>query len=95
MIVSCEMARMSMKMHAYFREKLIIGTGRMDDLAKFIPTFASKRGITENDLDIPKITIEDIGTEFKRFFYFHFSPTLVYRDNYVRSRKIRIKFVLK
>jgi hypothetical protein len=85
MIVSCEMARMSMKMHAYFREKISIGTGIHDDFAKFIPNWAKKRGITENDLDLPKITIEDFGTEIKRFVYFHFAPTLIYRDNYVRS----------
>lgn len=27
--------------------------------------------------------------------YFHFSPTLVYRDTYVRTKSIRIKFIIK
>ena len=33
--------------------------------------------------------------EFKRYFYFFFSPTLVYRDSYVRSRGFNMDHFLK
>jgi hypothetical protein len=37
LIVTAEMARLSMKMHAYFREKIVNGLGKYDDVANFIP----------------------------------------------------------
>ncbi len=37
MILTAEMARMSMKMHAYFREKIVNGINRDGEIAKFIP----------------------------------------------------------
>lgn len=37
MILTAEMARMSMKMHAYFREKMVNGINRDGEIAKFIP----------------------------------------------------------
>jgi hypothetical protein len=37
MILTAEMARMSMKMHAYFREKMVNGINREGEIAKFIP----------------------------------------------------------
>ena len=44
MIVTAEMARMSMKVHAYFREKLINGINKDGEIAKFIPQWAKKMG---------------------------------------------------
>lgn len=88
MIVVCEMARMSMKMHAYIREKMLYG--RKDKVyGEFIPEWAKKMGVEMADLDLPTITIESLSVEAKRFGYFFFVPTLVYRDTYVRSRSIR------
>lgn len=95
MIVSCEMARMSMKTHAYFREKVVIGCKLHLEFAKFIPGWAKRRGQKESDLDLPEIDVQDLWTEYKRFLYYHFSPTLVYRDSYVRTKHIRFDFVIK
>ena len=95
LILSSEMARTSMKMHAYFREKLVLGRGGPTEMGKYIPPYAAKIGVTEKDLDIPKITVEDLYTELKRYVYFYFAPTLVYRDEYVRNRKIRYQFLFK
>lgn len=96
MIISCEMARMSMKIHAYFREKMVFAKSRKNDaIANYIPDWAAKRGITIDDLDKPDIDIRGIGTELKRFLYFFFVPTLVYRDKYIQTKRIRIHFVLQ
>jgi hypothetical protein len=84
-----------MKMHAYLREKLVNGRKNNEDISDFIPDWAIKEGVTVDDIDKPSITIEGMGKEIKRFAYFFFVPTLIYRDTYVRSRKIRIDFVIK
>lgn len=82
-VVTCEMARMSMKMHSYLREKLMFGNGP-NDYATFIPDNLVKKGMTVENLYIPSITIEDLGTELKRFMFFFLCPTLIYRDSYPR-----------
>lgn len=63
MIVSCEMARISMKIHAYFREKMINALYREGEIALFIPDWAKKLGTIIEDLDQPAITIEGFSTE--------------------------------
>jgi sterol O-acyltransferase len=75
------MARFSMKQHAYFREKLLYGIPG-NPYATFIPEFLN--GITEGDLNSPTITIEGLRTEFRRYMYYSFAPTLIYRDEYPR-----------
>jgi hypothetical protein len=42
MVVSCEMARMSMKMHAYFREKMLYGRKGNEEYGNFIPDWAKR-----------------------------------------------------
>lgn len=42
LIVSCEMARISMKAHSYFMEKLLHGIMKGSDIEKFIPHWAAK-----------------------------------------------------
>lgn len=91
MIVSCEMARVSMKMHAYFREKIVNGLERNGDIALFIPEWAKKQGVKIEDIDQPDITVESITTELRRFGYFFLAPTLVYRDTYARTKAFRMK----
>jgi len=83
LVVTCEMARMSMTMHSYLREKLLFGNGP-NEYATYIHPSMAKKGITVENLNIPKITIEDPITELKRFFFYFFSPTLIYRDSYPR-----------
>lgn len=95
LVVSCEMARMSMKLHSYFREKLIHGILQNPEIEKFIPEWAQKQGLTEQDLNTPDIRIRSLKEELCCYLYFHFSPTLIYRDYYPRSRHIRINFLMK
>ena len=52
------MARVSMKMHAYLREKVVNGMVEYGDVALFIPEWAKKQGVKVEDLDQPHITIE-------------------------------------
>lgn len=96
MIVACEMARMSMKMHAYFREKLLFAKEFHNEYyADFIPDWALKKGITVEDLDKPNINVGTFTQECKRMTYFFFVPTLIYRDTYVYTKKIRWNFAIK
>ena len=37
LIITAEMARLSMKIHAYYREKVVNGIRKYDDVANFIP----------------------------------------------------------
>ena len=80
LILTCEMARFGMKIHAYYREKLLYG--RENEYRHYIPEFVQKRGITSDDLNIPNITVGSFFTELRRFNFFIFIPTLVYRDEY-------------
>mmetsp|Transcript_31918 Transcript_31918/g.28276 ORF Transcript_31918/g.28276 Transcript_31918/m.28276 type:complete len:226 (+) Transcript_31918:785-1462(+) len=80
------MARFAMKIHAYFREKLLHCTP--NQYLKFIPSFAKKRGVTFKDLNMPKITKSSLWTELKLFNYFLWIPTLVYRDEYPKRHKV-------
>ena len=95
MIVSCEMARVSMKTHAYFREKLILGLKMNENMAKFLPEWAKRKGIKITDIDEPNIEVGSFSTEMKRFVFFFFAPTLVYRDEYVRTKEIRFNMLIK
>lgn len=93
-IITMEMARISMKMHSYFREKMLFGIPN-NHYALYIPPSLKSKGITIEDLHLPLITIEDEFTELKRFIYFFFAPTLIYRDAYPRlASRIRWKCVL-
>jgi hypothetical protein len=53
--------------------------------ATFIPEYAARQGVTLLHVHPPHITIENVNTEISRFGFFHFSPTLIYRDSYPRS----------
>ena len=92
MIILCESTRISFKVHSYFRNKLLYGIE--NKYATFLTPDAKKRGITEKDLNIPKITIADFSTEIKRYSYFLLCPTLVYRDEYPKRANRNIKFIL-
>ena len=54
------MARSSMKMHAYFREKMLNAMYREGSVARFIPEWAKKNGVKLEDIDQPNITIESM-----------------------------------
>ena len=96
-IVSCECVRISMKFHAYFRDKLLFGRPKNQGAlayAEFIPERARLAGATVEDLRLPQITIEGLWSELWRFGYFFVCPSLVYRDRFLRSRHIRMGYVL-
>ena len=50
-IVSCEMVRICMKMHSYFREKLM--NAQPNEWALYIPPHMLKQGVTVEDLNLP------------------------------------------
>lgn len=52
-VTSAEMARVSMKIHGYFREKIINGLNKDGPIALFIPSWAQKMGVKVEDLDQP------------------------------------------
>ena len=83
LIIQVEMCRISMKIHSYFREKMLFGMG-YGEYSTFIPENLKKRGVTIKDLSLPEMNVMDIWTEIKRFTFFFFSPTLIYRDSYPR-----------
>lgn len=80
-VVNCEMARLSMKMHSYLREKLLYGTGD-NDYKDYMPDVLQKRGFTTKDLKNPIIEILSIPVETGRWLMFNFCPTLIYRDSF-------------
>ena len=82
------MVRMSLKMHSYLREKLLFANGK-NEYASFIPESLLKKGVTLEYLNIPNITISDIHTEYQRYLYFFFAPTLIFRDTYPRIQSSR------
>ena len=59
------MARMSLKIHSYLREKLLFGNGK-NEYSEFFPESLKKKGVTLDCLNIPVITIENLNTEFHR-----------------------------
>ncbi len=83
-IIGCELARTSLKIHAYFREKMLFGFANMNKLyVEFKP-----KNVTEAPV-VPCIDIKDFQTEFFRYLYFLFCPSLIYRDKYPRLRSVR------
>ena len=44
----------------------------------------------ESDLDTPEIDVGDFKVEMKRFIFFFFAPTLVYRDSYIRAKEFKV-----
>lgn len=87
-IVLCESIRCAMKMHSYFREKFLHGNGP-NIYAKFVPSYA--KGLDPNEIVLPKIKIRAWPIEIKQFTYYHFAPTLIYRDQYPKlERPLRL-----
>ncbi|CAG9326482.1 unnamed protein product [Blepharisma stoltei] len=81
-----ETVRFIMKMHSYFREKLLHGNG-YNKYSHYLPSYAESIGYSEKDLVIPQINIKDFAKELKRYTFFLFVPTLIYRDSYPKIDK--------
>lgn len=84
LVVTCEMTRMCLKMHSYLREKLLFANGD-NEYRNYIPEFLKKKGVTIQSINIPDLKIEDMSTEYCKFTYFFFAPTLIFRDQYPRT----------
>ena len=84
----CEQCRMSMKMHAYFREKLLWAY------------FQGKYSCRPRSSSIAWCRFfylpagDYFFQELAKFRYFHFAPTLVYRDTYPLTRRVRWSFIM-
>ena len=90
MIIGCEMARLSMKIHAYFREKLLYGLKNFHmKIALFSP---QKKDFSDDKM--PLINIDTLEEEIKRFIFFTFCPSLIYRDKYPRLISYRFDMIL-
>ena len=85
-IILCECARFQMKSYSYFRNKMLYGFGP-NSFSEYIPKYLKNKGFTKKDLNIPHIQIYDVYTEIKKYTYFLFVPTLVYRDQYIYNSK--------
>ena len=84
-----EQARMSMKMHSYFREKVIWYRHQGQ---------YSTQPVTSGYIPILGLAIPNsqyILQECENFFYFHFIPTLLYRNSYPRTSRIRLDFTIR
>lgn len=83
--MGAEMVRFMMKMHSYFREKMLYGLKEYHmEYATFSPSSRNTSG------EVLEITIEDYITELKRYAYYFFCPSLIYRDSYPRLPKFRV-----
>lgn len=81
-----EQSRISMKMHSYFREKVL--------WQRFKEQFACRPVSSGAFCGLAVPSIDYIFNEMSKFLLFLFFPTLVYRDNYPRTSRIRWDFVL-
>jgi sterol O-acyltransferase len=89
-IIGCEMTRFSLKIHSYFREKMLYG------LKEYHMNYATFSPIKTKEMqsELIDIDIKDIFTEFRRFNYYLFCPSLIYRDVYPRITNYRYKIIL-
>lgn len=82
--MGAETVRIMMKIHSYFREKILYGLKQYHmEYASFSPN------VKQNSAELLDITIENYVTEVKRFYYYMFCPSLIYRDSYPRLPKFR------
>lgn len=84
MCMGAETVRIMLKMHSYFREKILYG---LKEYHMEYATFSPSSRNTSNELI--DINIESFFVEMKRYIYFYFCPSLIYRDSYPRLPKFR------
>lgn len=90
MAFMAEQARMSMKVHAYYREKVL--WSRFDGKFASAPQSVGPDGLTFLGLPFPQS--DYLIEEIQKFGYFMVAPTLIYRDSYPRTSRIRWGYVL-
>lgn len=79
--MTIEAVRISLKIHSYFRNKLLYCTE--NKYKHFIPKDL-KGSLKIEDLNIPETNLGSIFVEIKRFSYYFIAPTLIYRDSYIK-----------
>lgn len=85
LILLCEQVRMVMKAHSFWRETL-----RM----KHTDSAATKSPIAHASNSVANTTLSlRFEEQAERFLYFFFVPTLIYRNVYPRTRRIRWRLV--
>lgn len=83
-VIAAESTRIILKLHSYFREKILFGLKEFHmEYVNFNPSSTSK------SVNIINIKIENYFVELKKFMYYFFCPSLVYRDEYNRLPKFR------
>jgi hypothetical protein len=81
-----EQSRISMKMHSYFREKIL--------WKRFNEKYASRPKSKGSILGLPLPEINYLSREVSMFTEYIFMPTLVYRERYPRTARVRWDFVI-
>lgn len=81
LIVACEQLRLIMKMHSFVREN-----------APRVLNYNNKK--EKNNEDDDSLSEDVLCPDFSKFLYFLFIPTLIYRDNYPRTKTIRWNYVV-
>jgi len=77
--MTIEAVRISLKIHSYFRNKLLYCT---DNKYKHYIPKELQSSLKIEDLNIPETNLGSLSVEFKRFTYYFVAPTLIYRDSY-------------
>lgn len=91
-MIGCEMIRLFMKAHSYLRNKLYYATGPNKYL-QYIPA-CYQSNPSQCNVNRPIITMGSFIVELKRYLYFSFAPTLLYRDSYPRSGRRNFSLII-
>jgi sterol O-acyltransferase len=84
-----EQTRMSMKMHSYLREKVL--WARFKEEFSVRPRSSTRIGLLDLSLPDSDYLFEELG----KFAFFLFVPTLLFREKYPRTSKIRWMYVIR
>lgn len=99
--VLMELVRFIMKSHAFIRSNVprVLNSKnklKVDDIGwDFTPEAANHKNHKTHANGSARVNDKRIFPSFKQYAYFLFAPTLVYRDEYPRTKQIRWKVVAK
>jgi sterol O-acyltransferase len=89
LIVAVETARISMKVHGYFREKMLYGLKEYHQKYSLFSPFRDGTNSVPTD-----IKIFPLITELKKYYYYLLCPSMIYRDTYPRINRHRWRLIL-
>jgi sterol O-acyltransferase len=98
--VLMELVRFLMKSYAFIRTNVprVLNSKnklKVDELGWDSPDMSPQEEDTKSSLGTSRVNDKRFLPSFGQFAYFLFAPTLVYRDEYPRTKQIRWKFVAK